>query len=172
MELHEEQELQQVDDQTASVFYLDGTQMFRISAEAARDARGSAVPTSLRIDDGNVVTLVVSHWAGNPAAGGASFVYPITAGEAFEAGKSTVRVVMPPAEPIPEGEENRPVPTCVVPKLGGSSLKGERRKLKRAGCKVGKVWGERSRAARVVRQTPRPGEVLAAGAKVHVKLGE
>jgi hypothetical protein len=60
---------------------------------------------------------------------------------------------------------------CVVPKLKGKSLKADRKKLKKAGCKLGKVRGEKSKSAKVRQQSPKPGKILAPGSKVNVRLG-
>jgi hypothetical protein len=63
---------------------------------------------------------------------------------------------------------------CMVPKLAGKKLKASRRKLGKAGCKLGKVvlkGGATPKAGEVVKQKPKPGTVLAAGAKVKVTLG-
>ena len=60
---------------------------------------------------------------------------------------------------------------CVVPKLKGKKLKADRKKLKKADCKLGTVKGHKSKSARVKKQNPKPGKVLAPGAKVNVKLG-
>lgn len=83
----------------------------------------------------------------------------------------------PPVAPIefalgsdPQPPENPAAPGCVVPWLKGRSLPAGRRLLRRAGCGLGDVRGERRRAARVVRQRPRPGAMLAAGSPVSVKL--
>jgi len=60
---------------------------------------------------------------------------------------------------------------CVVPKLKGKRLKADRLALRKAGCKLGKVSGPRSKGARVVRQSAKPGKVLPRGAAVNVRLG-
>jgi hypothetical protein len=60
---------------------------------------------------------------------------------------------------------------CVVPKLKGSSLKAGRKKLKKADCRLGKVRGERTKSAKVKKQSAKPGKVLAPGSKVAIKLG-
>jgi IPT/TIG domain/PASTA domain len=60
---------------------------------------------------------------------------------------------------------------CVVPKLKGKSLKADRKKLKKAGCKLGNVGGRKGKDAKVTKQNPKPGKVLAPGATVNVKLG-
>jgi hypothetical protein len=159
---------------------------FGITAELARDATGSAVPTSLEVSAGNVVTLIVHHRAGNPAAGGAPFVYPISSGPAFEVGFSSVIVTGPKDEKelredreriareereAREGAEPGPVRNCLVPRLKGRSLKVDRRKLREAGCRLGEVRGTRSKTAKVVKQNPGPGTTLAPDAEVGVKLG-
>jgi hypothetical protein len=59
---------------------------------------------------------------------------------------------------------------CVVPKLSGRSLRAARKKLKQAGCALGKARGEKSKTAEVVKQSPKTGKVLAPGARVSVKL--
>jgi hypothetical protein len=67
-------------------------------------------------------------------------------------------------------------PACVVPKLKGTKLKAAKKKLKKANCKLGKVkhmQGKKARKgkrAEVIGQSPKPGKVLAPGAKVNVKL--
>ncbi len=92
------QELVQVDGRTAEVRYEDGISAFGIAAEAAHDADGTAVPTTLVVVQPSVITLVVHHRAGNPAAGGTPFVYPVVAGEGWEGGVQTEPVQGPPDE--------------------------------------------------------------------------
>lgn len=160
------QELQWVDDQHAVVIHEHGTTAFTITAEQARDAEGKAVPTSLAVSGDNVVTLTVHHRAGNPAAGGAQFHYPVTAGAPFEVGYSSSTLVGPPAErdvAIPE--------RCVVPGLRGWQLKAARTWLRKANCTMGKVRGERTKKSKVVKQARAPGTVLPSGAPVAVRLG-
>jgi hypothetical protein len=63
---------------------------------------------------------------------------------------------------------------CAVPKLVGKKLKAAKTRLKAAGCKLGtvrKVRGPRRKAGKVLKQSPRPGAVLAPGSKVSVKVG-
>lgn len=167
--LHPGQELHQIDDQNAAIYFEDETVMGVLSAAPARDARGTAVPTSLSVSAGNVVTLTVHHRDGDPANDGVPFVYPVTEGSAFEVGYSSVTVVEPPSAALAPPE---PAPSCVVPRLKGQSLKVDRRKLREAGCRLGDVRGVRSKSARVVRQYPGPGTVLGRDAEVGVKLGD
>jgi beta-lactam-binding protein with PASTA domain len=63
---------------------------------------------------------------------------------------------------------------CVVPKLTGKKLRVSKKKLKKADCKLGKVKtlkGATAKSSKVVKQSPKPGRVLAPGSKVSVKLG-
>ena len=60
---------------------------------------------------------------------------------------------------------------CVVPKLKGKKLKADKKKLKKADCRLGKVKGPKGKSAKVKKQKPKPGSVLPAGSKVNVKLG-
>lgn len=62
---------------------------------------------------------------------------------------------------------------CIVPKLAGKKLKGAKKRIRKAGCRVGRVkfLGEATaKTGRVVKQRPKAGKVLAPGAKVHLKL--
>lgn len=63
---------------------------------------------------------------------------------------------------------------CVVPKLKGKKLKAAKKKLRKAGCKLGKVKrakGVTVNTGKVVKQSPKAGKQLAPGSKVNVKLG-
>jgi IPT/TIG domain/PASTA domain len=62
---------------------------------------------------------------------------------------------------------------CVVPKLKGKSVATDRKALKKAGCKLGKVNRPKGlgKGAKVVKQTVKAGTVLPPNAKVGVKLG-
>jgi hypothetical protein len=171
VQLHDEQELKQIDERHALVYEEAGEEehtAFSIVAEPARDAAGATVPTTLTVSAADVITLSVHHRAGNSAAGGSSFRYPVTPGEGFEVGFSTVYVDIPD-EPKPVDPTSRPA-ACIVPSLKGRSLKTDRTRLRRAGCTLGKVRGQRSRTARVVKQDLPTGSALPAGAKVSVKL--
>lgn len=70
-----------------------------------------------------------------------------------------------------DGPAGGPVDRCVVPNLKGKSLRVNRRKLRKNGCRLGRVRGRRAGASRVAKQSPKPGAVLAAGSRVSVKLG-
>jgi hypothetical protein len=96
--LSEGRELVQLDERTAEIRYENGHPATDITAEPAHDAEGATVPTTLSVTQPNVITLVVHHRAGNPAAGGAPFVYPVAPGEGWEGGFTTERVQGPPDE--------------------------------------------------------------------------
>jgi hypothetical protein len=190
IELGPGQELRPIDGATAGVYYEDGTVAIVISTELAHDANGAAVPTDISVSEGEVVTLTVHHRAGNPAAAGASFTYPVSAGAGWEGGFSTVIVTGPKDETelreereareareeretleAAERAEREPVPICAVPRLRGGSVKASRLKLRAAGCELGEIRGTRSKTAKVIRQYPEPGTARTAGAEVAVKLG-
>lgn len=59
---------------------------------------------------------------------------------------------------------------CVVPRLKGKQLRPAKRALRNAGCAPGKVKGQKGKSAKVIRQSPKPGKVLAPGSKVSVTL--
>jgi hypothetical protein len=170
VKLDEEQELRAIDDTHAGVYYTgaDEHPTFTITAALAHAADGANVPTTLAVTQPNVITLTVHHRAGNPAAGGAPFDYPVVAGMGYEGGFQQHTVVGPPpteqatAPPVPD--------VCNVPHLSGMTVKAARRQLRRSHCTLGAVWGERSRGARVVKQFRKPGRELPAGTEVGVKL--
>jgi PASTA domain/IPT/TIG domain len=62
---------------------------------------------------------------------------------------------------------------CAVPKLKGRKLKAAKKKLRAAGCKIGKVKkrkGATAKTGKVVKQNPKPGRILAPGTAVKVVL--
>lgn len=103
VKLAPEQTLMQMDEKHAEVFYGGGHPAYGIEAEPAHDANGASVPTTLTVIEPNTITLTVHHRAGNPAAGGAPFDYPIIEGAGWEGGITTVLVEGPPDE-----SESRP----------------------------------------------------------------
>jgi hypothetical protein len=64
---------------------------------------------------------------------------------------------------------------CTVPKLIGGKLAAAKKKMKAAGCKIGKVKkkkGVEVKSAKVVHQSVKPGTSLPAGASVKLTLGK
>jgi hypothetical protein len=61
---------------------------------------------------------------------------------------------------------------CVVPKLKGKRLKPGKKALRRSDCKVGTIKRRKGKQGKVVKQSPKPGTVLAPGTKVKVTLGK
>lgn len=64
---------------------------------------------------------------------------------------------------------------CVVPAIKGKTLKKAKTLLRRRGCKLGhvkKVEAPAKKEGKVLKQTPRPGKVLAPGARVRINLGK
>ena len=182
--LGEEQFLRPVSATEVDAYYPGYQRAFPIIAEEAHDAVGTTVPTTVKLTARDVVTLTVHHREGNPAAAGASFVYPISGGGGWTGGFTTVVVPMenpfaelerkiieanPPAtlEPLPEI-------TCEVPTLRGYSLRGAKNRLRAAHCGFGAVHlavGATLGKGKVVKQFHPAGTELAAGAPVAVKLG-
>ncbi len=121
--LNKGQGLESVDDQHAQIYYVEGHQpALTISAQAAHDADGSTVPTTLSVSGASVITLTVLHRAGNPARGGAPFNYPILTGPGFEdGGFHTAIVTEPPNENDPYGQAAAPPAKVrkVKGKIGG-----------------------------------------------------
>jgi len=86
----------------------------------------------------------------------------------FNADVERPSIVPPVLAPAPVA------PQCVVPVLKGKKLKAAKRKIRAAGCKVGKVTrrkGARAAKAKVVGQAPKAGKTVAAGSAVKLTLG-
>lgn len=168
VKLDEEEELRAIDETHAGVYWVgDETLAMTITAVLAHAADGANVPTTLAVTQPNAITLTVHHRAGNPAAGGAPFEYPIVAGAGWEGGfQQSIGDMPPPTEQAPPP----PVLRCVVPDLSGRTLRASLRQLRRANCALGEVRGERSRGARVVKQFRKPGKSLLVGTAVDVKV--
>jgi hypothetical protein len=133
VQLGEGQELRQIDEREVASYKGEHLAL-DFFAEPAADAAGATVPTALKLAGEDVITLVVHHREGSPAAGGAPFTYPVTAGEGWNGGFGTYVVPMSPAEtaPAPPSPESAPASTCQVPDLHGTKLDGARRRLRRA----------------------------------------
>lgn len=168
VKLDDESELRAIDDTHAGVFWV-GTETLAITitAQLAHDADGANVPTTLAVTQPNIITLTVHHRAGNSAAGGAPFDYPVIAGAGYEGGFQQYTVEMPPPT---EQAPPQPVLRCTVPDLAGLTLRATLRQLRRSNCGLGEVRGERLRGARVVKQFRRAGRSLPVGTQVGVKL--
>jgi len=108
VEMSHDQELVWIDDRHAAVYYNDSTLAFSIEAPPAHDVEGTTVPTTIAVSQGNLITLTVHHRAGNPAAGGAPFDYPIIEGTGWEGGFHTTEIQL--AEPQPAAAPEAPSP--------------------------------------------------------------
>jgi hypothetical protein len=176
--LGEEQGLKSLDSQHAAVYYVGDEEHLAIfiTASMAHDASGVSVPTSLAVSGGNVLTLTVHHRDGNPDAAGAAFDYPVSEGAGWEGGLTTTIVKGPPDESATTATaviEPLAAPVgCLVPKLKGKTLASARRRLRRAGCRLGDVTRPQHGSAnvRVSRQAEPPGTVLPDDARVGVAL--
>lgn len=89
--LNEGQTLKAIDSGHVSIFNSDESQALAITAEAAHDATGKAVPTSLSVSEGNVLTLTVKYK-------GQGVVYPVLGGPAFQSSYTLPVIWEPPPE--------------------------------------------------------------------------
>jgi sugar lactone lactonase YvrE len=91
VDLDPDQELKLLDSEHAAVYYEGGHPAFGIAATPAHDAVGAAVPTSLEVSGGNVLTLNVQHRS-------AAFVYPVLGGVGWQGGFVTTTIEGPKDE--------------------------------------------------------------------------
>lgn len=64
---------------------------------------------------------------------------------------------------------------CVVPKLAGRRLKAAKKKVRKGDCRPGEVkkrGDATAKTGRVVKQSPKPGKVIAPGGRVRIVLGD
>jgi hypothetical protein len=188
VELRNGQTLRSISPTEAEVDYASGHLAYEIDAEKASDANGTAVPTTLEVTEGDVITFVVHHRE-------AAYRYPVVEGEGWSGGWREPTIIKgPPDETeIREMEEARrraeeaeraaavsattaPSPSviCTVPALHDLSLAAAKSRLRGAHCGVGQVHlgaGATAGKGKVVRQFRDAGTELAAGTPVAVKLG-
>jgi hypothetical protein len=184
VDLGEEQFLEQVSSTEVDADYPGHLPAFSITVEPAHDADGATVPTTLELSGREVITLIVHHREGNPAAAWAPFDYPVVGGSGWPGGFRTI--VVPMENPFAEAErkiveanppaalEPLPVIACKVPRLRGYSLRGAKNRLRAAHCGIGaiRLAAEATLGkGKVVKQFHPAGTELAAGAPVAVKLG-
>ena len=139
---------------------------------------GSVSPSSGSTAGGTTVTIIGHNFTGatavnfgsTPAASFSVFsdsvIMAVT--RPSPAGTVDVTVKNPGQSATSAADRFRFVKKCVVPKLKGKTLKKARKALKKAHCKLGKVKGPKGKNARIKKQKPKPGKVLAAGSKVRV----
>jgi hypothetical protein len=132
VKLYEGEELRQIDDQGVAVFYESGHSAFSIETAPAHDATGAAVPTTLAVTGSELITLIVHHQAGNTAAGGAPFQYPVSYGSSFEIGPGTVVVQGPPDEAELRASRERAAAAEITPAPSTAPPKPERVLVTRA----------------------------------------
>lgn len=60
---------------------------------------------------------------------------------------------------------------CVVPKLKGKQVKGAKRALRQANCKVDTIKRRKGKQGKVLKQRPKPNKTLAPGTKVNLTVG-
>jgi hypothetical protein len=183
VELSPGESLRLVSETEAAVDHEDGTRDFGITAEGARDAAATAVPTSLEVS-GDVVTLVVHHREAAyeyPVSDAFSWILisdesivplPLPAGE-FERLENLIRQANPAATPVQPNFAAGRRASCEVPSLQGLGLHAARAQLRGAHCAIGQVHlapGATAAKGKVVKQFRAAGTQLAAGAPVAVKL--
>jgi hypothetical protein len=98
-----------------------------------------------------------------------------TAPRALRPGKVDVTVTTFAGENANTRYDDYVYRACVVPAIKNKTLKVAKTLLRRRGCKLGhvkKVEAPAKKEGKVLKQTPRPGKVLAPGARVRIKLGD
>lgn len=176
IQLHEGQEASLEGDQVSIYYEEEGRRRISwyVVAPPASDAVGAAVPTTIALSEGDLITLAVHHRLSDPAAVGAPFTYPIVEGRGWTGGFQTYEVQMPPQEQPQVAPPPAPPPACHVPALRHDSLDQARAQLRAGGCTLAGVHrhpGVSARRGRVVKQSAAPGTDGPLGFAVTVTLG-
>ncbi|HEY3435973.1 MAG TPA: IPT/TIG domain-containing protein [Solirubrobacterales bacterium] len=99
----------------------------------------------------------------------------VTAPAALRPGKVDVAITTIAGENANTRFDDYVYRACVVPVVKNKTLKRAKVLLRRNGCKLGhvkKVEAPAKKEGKVLKQTPRPGKVLAPGARVRINLGK
>jgi hypothetical protein len=126
--------------------------------------------TALTIKGENLDGASAVRFGANPAADftvQSDNLITATSPPATEAGFVDVSVTTPAGTSALVRSDRFRYEACVVPKLKGKTLRATKKKLKKAGCNLGKIRGK---GAKVAAQSPKPGKVRVPGAKVDVRL--
>jgi hypothetical protein len=83
----------------------------------------------------------------------------------------TYEAPAPPAPTSPPAAAQPAAPSCTVPRLVGRQLAASRKLIGRRRCWLGTVRHRDKGGKKVVRQSPKPGAVRAAGSRVNITLG-
>ena len=140
--------------------------------EATAVKFGTSPATDYRVESESRITATAPPRAAGPVPVSVTTVAGTgVSAEAFDyEGPATAGPApVPLAPPVPAAPA-----TCKVPNLKGEKLKASKRVAGAADCKLGKVTmrkGATAKSGKVVGQSPKPGKVLGAGAKVNVTLG-
>jgi hypothetical protein len=144
-------------------------------------------PTFGPVTGGTLVTITGKNFSGASAvqfgsAPAASFTVDsdteitATAPRSARPGKVDVSITTLAGENVNTRFDDYVYRACIVPALKNKTLKKSKTLLRRQGCKLGHVKKadapKSSKVGKVLKQTPKPGKVLAPGARVRITLGE
>jgi hypothetical protein len=146
----------------------------------------SITPTLGPVTGGTVMTITGKNFTGASAVNfgatpAASFTIDsdtkitVSAPRVLRPGKVDVSVTTFAGENADTRVDDYVYRACVVPAIKNKTLKLAKTLLKRRGCKLGhvkKIEAAAKKEGKVLKQTPRPGKVLAPGSRVRVELGE
>jgi hypothetical protein len=134
--------------------------------EATAVRFGSAAAFFQVDSDTEITAITPAGQAGAVTAAVTTHAGTATAPFTYEVPPTAAQPPPPPSSPL--------TPVCKVPTLTGKNLKAAKKRVRGAGCKVGKVTKKRgatARTGRVVKQRPPAGSNRPAGTVVRIKLG-
>jgi hypothetical protein len=142
---------------------------------AITPAEGSIAGASVVITGTNFASITGVSFGSVPATFAANSEGQITATAPPSKTLSAVPVTVTTAAGSATSTQAFAYKGCKVPQLKGKKLKAAKKKINKADCKLNKVkklHDATAKSGKVTKQNPKPGKILAPGAKVKVTLDE
>ncbi len=142
---------------------------------AIAPAEGSIKGASVTITGANFASVTGVSFGSVPATFTVNSEGQITAAAPPSKTLSKVQVTVTTAAGSATSAQTFAYRGCKVPRLKGKKLKAAKKKIRKGGCKLGKVKkldGATARTGKVTKQSPKPGKILAPGSKVKITLDD
>jgi hypothetical protein len=142
---------------------------------AIAPAEGSIKGASVAITGANFASVAGVSFGSAPATFTVNSEGQITAAAPPSKTLSKVPVTVTTAAGSVTSAQTFAYKGCKVPHLKGKKLKAAKKKIRKGGCKLGKVKkldDATAKTGKVTKQNPKPGKILAPGSKVKVTLND
>lgn len=140
---------------------------------AIAPAEGSVKGASVVISGANFASITGVSFGSAPATFTVNSEGQITATAPPSKTLSKVPVTVTTAAGSATSAQTFAYKGCKVPQLNGKKLKAAKKRIGKAGCKLGtvkKLGGATTKTGKITKQNPKPGKILAPGSKIKVTL--